>query len=186
MGYTVTCQCGATIAVSATQAGITLACRCGRSVGVPSLSRLRQQAGEGPYPRNIPETIAAMIESGELPAGDFCAVSGFPTKDTLLLDIQCERKWVRGSRSNDLEGVVFWWLLFGWLGALIAYDRAARPYEELGRETRVRVPLRVRADYQPRVRRASQRKLRKLLRTVPVYADLLREYPGSVVTVVDR
>ncbi len=67
MSYSTACECGATHAVAATQAGTTLRCACGRSVTVPALSVLRQAAGQTPMPLNTVERIRAMIRDGELP-----------------------------------------------------------------------------------------------------------------------
>jgi hypothetical protein len=50
----------------------------------------------------------------------------------------------------------------------------------------LRVPLRVDDRYHPRVRSMGQVRLRRLLRTVPVYAELLDENPYSRVSVADR
>lgn len=56
--------------------------------------------------------------------------------------------------------------------------------KETGRETVVRVPLPVCDLCQKRVSRTkNQRKLHALLRTVPIYAQLLDEYPDAQVIV---
>ena len=56
--------------------------------------------------------------------------------------------------------------------------------KERTRETIVEVPLRVCGEFHGGLsRRWMKRKLRRLLRTVPVYARLLDEYPAARITV---
>lgn len=190
MSYSVTCDCGSTLSVDATQAGSPVPCSCGRTAHVPSLSMLRQSAAEQAYPRSTIETIVHMIECGELPLGDTCAVSGRPTIDTILLHIQCERIWHRGSSADGLGGGrVFCLVLFGWLYFLVAWlesIRPDRPPDVLGRNTTVEVPLRVCVEFDKRLKRFGQRKLKKLLRRVPVYATLLDEYPSATISISDE
>ena len=131
MGYSVTCGCGATHDVTATQAGATLTCRCGRFLDVPGLSTLRKSAGECPIPRNTIERINAMIHNGELPSGEICPYSGRPANSSIYFHVQCERSWVRGGDSIDAGKAVALVLFLGWIGALIAY-RKSGPREELG------------------------------------------------------
>ena len=50
----------------------------------------------------------------------------------------------------------------------------------------VRLPLRVAASHHHKVRGMSQSRLRRLLRKVPAYAQLLEENPYSRVSVADR
>jgi hypothetical protein len=72
----------------------------------------------------------------------------------------------------------FWliWLLLG--KSLLDEQR-----RELGRDRGVYAPLRVRKEHHARLRRArSQAKLRKLLRTVPIYSRLLEEFPRARIT----
>jgi len=178
MSYSVTCGCGEGHAVSATQAGSTLKCDCGRSIDVPRLSVLREFAGESPVPLNTIERIRAMIQSGDLPSGDICPYSGRPANSTLYVHVQCERSWVRGGDSWNI-GTVIAYLLLGWIAALIA-SRESQPEEELGRETSVELPLRISSDVDSKVVAIrGQKKLKKLLRETPIYAELLQEFPDA-------
>src|SRR5262245_65246464 len=89
--FSVNCECGATIEVSASQAGGTISCRCGRTISVPRLSKLRMAKGLAAHETSVRDTIARMIRDGELPWGQCCAVTGMPTDDVMWFDVQCER-----------------------------------------------------------------------------------------------
>jgi hypothetical protein len=67
-----------------------------------------------------------------------------------------------------------------WLFAAY-YLLMREPVEWHGREVVVRVPLRVSADYQPEFRRLPAVRIKKLLATIPIYAQLLAEYPQAKV-----
>ena len=66
-----------------------------------------------------------------------------------------------------------------WLGLFMGAKRQMT--ESTGRETSIEVPLRVSREFHRMVGRKRQRKLRALLKTVPVYARLLEEYPGATI-----
>jgi hypothetical protein len=114
-----------------------------------------------------------MVQSGELPAGPTCAHSGEPTDDVLLLEILLPRHFQKkDSRENGL-------LMTGGLIEVLPHLllRAMFSHEEIEEEgaLTVRAPLRVAARHHLRVRKMGQWRLRRLLRTVPVYAKLLEE-----------
>lgn len=182
MSYFVPCVCGRTIEVTATQAGADVPCSCGRAVRTPLLSQLRQLAGHKAYETSSIDTINRMIRDGELPFGDTCAISGLLTSDSCNLYVQCESMWIKGPGffhhlfvAFTMLAFPFWiiWVLLGW--ALLDERR-----EEVGRDRSVCTPLRICQEHHRRLRRTrSQSKLRKLLRTVPIYAQLLDEYPQA-------
>jgi hypothetical protein len=178
MEYLVDCPCGKAITVGVAQAGTEIACSCGARVQVPRLSALRERAGQGAYESGTIDTIRRMIAEGTLPWGVACAVSRRPTGDVIELNVQCERLYHRGGgRGKSLL------LLLSPLLYLVEARREADG-ELVGRDTTVRVPLRVAGDFhRDLARRASQRRLRRLLRSVPIYARLLDEYPRATVTV---
>jgi hypothetical protein len=169
MSYHVTCDCGREISVTAASAGGEVSCQCGATVAVPRLSELRKSAGKGAYETGTADVIAAMLRAGQLPWGDTCAHSGLPTEDVFDLSVQCER-----CHAQDRSG--------GWLaafaGALLSI--AVQPeWETHGHEVVVYTPLRLREEFHARFRKAGQRSLRRLLRSVPVYGRLLDEYPDA-------
>jgi hypothetical protein len=69
---------------------------------VPRLSELRHAAGQGAFEAGTIDTIHRMISEGELPWGDRCALSEHLTNNSVELTVECEQKWVRGSRDRIL------------------------------------------------------------------------------------
>lgn len=176
MQYSFECACGRRHFVTPQQAGALLVCDCGQSVTVPKLSRLRVEAGESRVPLDIIGRINAQIRSGELPAGKVCPLSGRPADAIVEIHVQCEEIRVRGGRISEAAHIVVL-ALFGWLGLLMAALSGGERVEH-GRDTSVVVPLRVSSSVVEQLRRQrSQRKLKRLLRSVPIYDELLRNYP---------
>jgi len=173
MDFSLECTCGRHLTVGSAEAGTTVSCECGALVAVPNLGKLRELAGQGAYEAGTVDTIVAMIRRGDLPWGDLCAVSGTPTDDVIDLYVEAERIY----RARDRRAV------YGWLGVLVSPIFLAGLFEKpgplVGRETTVCTPLRVAAIHQPVVRRSSQRALKRWLRSVPIYAKLLEEYPRA-------
>jgi hypothetical protein len=182
--FSVPCECGASLSISATDAGATISCRCGRQVQVPRLSQLRISQGLDPAESNVRDTIARMIRDGALPWGQCCAVTAMPTDDSMPLDIQCERSYVQGGRSQFwgvmlMIGGFFACLplaIFMWL---IGRELFATSPEREGRDVVITIPIWVCRDSQATVRGWSQSRLREMLRTVPIYERLLREYKDA-------
>jgi len=176
MGFSLECLCGHTLVVQATQAGTTVLCRCGAQVKVPSLSKLRELAGQHAYEAGTIDVIHGMLRRGELPAGGHRAVSGEPTEDVVDLYVEAERIY----RAGDNR-------VYAWLGVLVSpillLGLFQKPRLDVGRETIVSTPLRVATAYHPRVRRSGQRVLKRWLRSVPIYAKLVEEYPRARVRI---
>lgn len=186
--FSLKCQCGRAITVAGSQAGSTVMCGCGAEVKVPSLSRLRELSGKDRYESSICDTIRRLVQSGELPAGDTCAVSKKPTDDVIEIEILVPMLG-KGNEGISKTGLIT--LLFGIYGliyvALFAFYTAlfGRPQFQEEGTTTVLAPIRVAQRYHGKVRRMSQARLKRLLRTVPVYARLLDENPYSRITIVD-
>jgi hypothetical protein len=174
MKSSVECSCGQILAVRVAQAGTTMLCGCGAQVKVPSLSKLRERGGQNAYEASTIDVIHGMLRRGELPIGDRCAVSGDPTADVVDLCVEAERTY----RDRDSR-------FYAWLGFLVSpillLGLFQKPRPDVGRETIVPTPLRVAAAYHPRVRRSGQKALKRWLRSVPIYATLLEEYPQATV-----
>ena len=182
--FSVTCDCGAVIPVTASLAGATIACRCGRQVPVPRLSQLRVAHGLAATETNIRDTIGRLIREETLPWGDCCAVTAMPTGDVMLFDVECERGYLKGSASRKWGAVLFMLGFFACFPAaifmwLIGYDLFKTPAERVGRDIVITVPLLVRTESHGAVRRWPQSRLKNLLRSVPVYERLLAEYPNA-------
>lgn len=126
------------------------------------------------------DTIRRMIKSGELPAGDVCAMSGQPTLDVIDLIVTVPRGLL------DRGGIALQVLLSVLISPLFMllsrrFDQTVHGEES---ERVVRTPMRIAAASRAKVRTASQRKLRSLLRGVPIYAKLLDEHRVVVVSVL--
>jgi hypothetical protein len=178
VSFNLSCSCGRSVSVSAGQAGTTVACECGQTIAVPSLGTLRELSGRERYEAGTIDTIHAMRQKGLLPAGERCAVSGELTQDFVVLWVEAEKPYVRkeslfSSFVAALIAPIF----------ILAVARARPRFPDLGRQTIVPAPLRVATAHRHRLETASQRKLKRWLCTVPIYADLLREYPLAIVAV---
>jgi hypothetical protein len=181
--YELDCTCGRTIVVVASQAGTKLTCECGQEIAVPSLSKLRVSAGANPYEVSVSDTIRRMILEGELPAGPGCEVSGEPTDDILELYVLVTREFVKKKGKG-------WYLVLGLLISPLFYFAFFRQggYGKLvpaaGSETAIPTPVRLASRYHSRYRKASQWRLRRLLRRVPIYDALLKDHPeGRIVDI---
>ena len=188
MSYFTSCECGRTYPVSASQAGTELGCSCGRRISVPLLSELRRSAGQRAYETSTIDEIRRMLRDGELPAGDLCVLSSLPTREVYNLCVHCESKWVKGRSAWPYVLIVAAFVVltpFVWLvTALAGKDLLDNEGREVGRDRSVITPLRVHPDYHDQMRRIrSQAKLRALLRTVPVYAKLLDEFPKAKISI---
>jgi hypothetical protein len=111
-----------------------------------------------------------MVKRGELPAGNVCALSGVATDDVMDLYVEAERVY----RRDDRRGSVLLGLL---VSPIFFSGLLQKPRPDVGRETIVPTPLRVAERYHQKVRGAGQRALKRWLRSVPIYAKLLEEYP---------
>jgi hypothetical protein len=120
-----------------------------------------------------------MVQSGELPAGQTCAVSRRPTDDVLEFEILVPR-FFRNREASDRR-VLF---LFGVWGALYLLLFGRTCMEEEG-ALKIRVPVRIARLQHGKVRGMRQGRLRRILRTVPVYARLLEENPHVRISVPD-
>ena len=181
MEYSVECECGKRLAVPSTAAGSTVQCTCRRSVAVPPLSQLRQSVGHGAFEAGIIDTIRRLIAEGQLPPGKNCLTSGIFTDDTADVIVHCERIWKRRPRKTTWALALLAIPLLPIWALWMLWDHYARDGEnqDAGRDTRICIPLRICGECSGRLSASSQWRLRRLLRTVPVYASLLKEYPGA-------
>jgi hypothetical protein len=165
------------LTIKASQAGGKATCRCGRVLSVPRLSQLRVAAGEPAHETNVREAIARMIEAGELPWGQCCAVTQMLTDDVMWFEVQCEASYTTGGgRVHWL--LALWCLVIPW-GVLALAWRVRERSEQFGRDIVISVPLRVSREKQAGLARASQSHLRRLMSSVPVYEELFREHPHA-------
>jgi hypothetical protein len=184
--FIVTCACGQCLDVGAELAGTFVTCDCGAQVVVPSLSKLRVQSGVGAYESGALDTVRRMLASSELPHGTTCALSGEPTDDVLELTVVVSNHLDQTDQARFADRLVLADLgLIGYLFRVLR-DRPSdyRPVE--GTEIDVPTPLRLEACHHRGARKARQDRLKAWLRTVPIYAALLDEYPYSRVVFPDE
>jgi hypothetical protein len=130
-------------------------------------------SGIGAYEARAIDTIRRMLAEYGLPWGDTCAQSGRPTEDVAWLQLQLEPDDGWRDRIWTWAALVYtcglWVILYGIL---------FKPFAARNSDNMVVVPLRLERKNQRRLALwGSQRKLRRLLSTVPVYARLLEEHP---------
>lgn len=180
--YSVSCVCGSSIPVLASDAGGSVRCRCGRDVSVPRLSLLRAAQGLAAYETNLRDTIARKIAEGMLPPDLPCAVTGLPADDVMWFDVHCETTYRKGSTKLHIVALVML-ALVSWPLALLMRSLgfgASRDVDRLGRDIVVGVPLKVRTEARPQLKGwITQKRLRQLLGAVPEYQQLLAEYPTA-------
>lgn len=183
--FVVTCSCGRCLGVGPESAGSSVTCECGARVAVPSLSKLRVQSGVGAYESGALDTIRRMLDRGELPFGTSCARSGEPTDDVLELTVVVSNHLEQTDQARIADRLALANVgLVGYLFRVLRDNPSDyRPVE--GTEIDVPAPLRLEACHHRRARRARQDRLKAWLRTVPIYAALLDEYPYSQVVVPD-
>jgi hypothetical protein len=175
------CECGRRIRVTAADAGTRVACECGVEQAVPSLSRLRQLEGRDPYEAGTVDTICRLVSCGELPQGENCAVSGRCTQDVLGCSVIISSVMLHEERmAMKILLSVFVSPLFFWIPKMFV-----KYYPAPGSETTVPTPIRLASRYHARYSKASQSRLRRLLRRVPIYRTLLDQYPLAQIVVSD-
>ncbi|MEM6472945.1 MAG: hypothetical protein AAF802_25515 [Planctomycetota bacterium] len=188
MEFQVSCDCGAEVTVSSSQAGGTVDCRCGRTISVPRLSELRTAAGKSRFASNAVDRVNGMLKRDELPTVKDCPACGRSGNATLVIGIQCEK--VSTTDPSDQRVSLFGMLFFafGWLSSIAAILRLStsnRGMEIHGRETRLEVPIRFCSECVHKTKsRPRNRNIRKLLISEPAYQEVLKEYPSAGLEVV--
>ena len=185
MAFHVECRCGERIEVTAGMAGTEVRCSCGVLNRVPGLSKLRQAAGQGAYITNAVEMINKMLAQGELPPGPDCMICHSPTRATFTCEVVCEKAWVMrrgpGESNAFLTGLALAFAPF-WLALTLLAKRDRNEPDVRGRDVTVRVPLRLCGACRRSLGGLRRpRAIKRLLRQVPIYAQLLEEYPGAKV-----
>lgn len=163
--YTVVCNCGQAYSVHRDEAGERRRCGCGQSVTIPKILQTTS------------ELIRSMVASGRLPSNDHCPVSGEVADKTVVLNVL--RALPRDNFIFHLLAGTALGAFFGIPGTQLMMGEA--PDNFTGGNVLADVPIRVSESACTTLMKASQKQLNSIVRTVPLYAHLLDEYPrGSV------
>lgn len=173
------CECGYSLPISAASAGTLVPCRCGRQVKIPKLSELRRLSGQ-PVDSlvGIADRLRTMYLDKQLPPDRHCIHCQVKTDATLECWVECER--ARASSAGAWENI------FGALllvlspvkGLMYHAVRNGSEVEAIGNDLVVRTPLAVCGNCLPAMNRKPMH-IRDLLRSVPLYGELLEAYPGA-------
>jgi hypothetical protein len=180
-----TCSCGETVTARAKDAGGLTACSCGNSVRVPSLSELRKSAGADPFVTNPSEAIRRQHEQGINPAGDRCLLCG--SSSAVFYDCKaiCESSHV-ARIDDEVDDVQLFRMILNPFRVLLwqLLRRRVTRLEKRGHDVSVTFQLPVCdpcSAMTGKVIKVSTAK--KLMRRVPLYANLLDYYPRLKITI---
>lgn len=175
MDFTLNCSCGAQLHVATADAGGCKICICGKANAVPSLSELRRRAGKQSYEVGIADKLRSLFTDGELPPNNVCVSCGSPTSNVFACTVVCQRPYSkgRGLWATVLLGI------FTPLWNLFALNREYADQEVFGQELVVHTPLPICSPCTAKLQ-ANKHSIRKFLRRVPLYEELLQEYPDAV------
>jgi hypothetical protein len=147
------------------------------------LSELRRSSGDPRSRLPAIDAIRHLLLANELPSMQECVISRRPTTDTLIVTFSAQVPILPPSPNAS-------WLTFDALASFIfpikpswiatTISTAAAP---MTRVTVERVPLRVATDCHSQVRGFDATSLAALVRFEPLYARLLDEIPGLLVSV---
>jgi len=187
-----TCECGKSHIATAKNAGSQIQCGCGRSVAVPTLSKLRTQAGKDAYITNPAEAIRKQQNEGGSPAGDRCILCGSTSPIGYTCDAVCESSRLLKTASSDQSGSsashVLWTMLVPSPIRMIRrlMRRHERPTDavRVGHDVEVSFDLPVCDACAKTVGEVTRlRVCKELMGRVPLYKDLLTYYPNLALTV---
>jgi hypothetical protein len=182
MNLSILCECGESVSVTEGDAGSRVTCRCGRTVVVPSFRELRRQAGV-PVSKPTPEmALEALLLAGKLPEEEECVLCSEVTSGCATCLVDCERAYVSDGRPHWLVWVAFY-LAFGWIGALLVWATRSEG-TEWGKDRAFRLPLRICDRCRPRLHESGA--LRRALRDVPLYRQLLAKYPRATISLIAK
>jgi hypothetical protein len=146
MDFTISCECGEEVSVSEWAAGSQIECGCGSTVKVPSLARLRADAGLASMDVPVAIQVSHLLESGELPTNTCIACQSSST-DVIPLVADCEQVHVQESGGSFFLNVLGI-LIFGWWIFFLFGKKQTHIH---GRETIIPVPASVCHDCQRRL-----------------------------------
>jgi hypothetical protein len=147
----------------------------------------RDQPHEADLADDTIQTIKRMIRTRELPAAGKCPQSGKAANDVVVFrlhfDPDAEEALAATEQAAASSGG---WSLFGWLGKG-GTATTKRPPHALGHDVWVDMPMRVAHEAHAEILLSrSQKHLRDMLRTVPIYARLLAEHRTARIEALPR
>jgi len=183
MDFTISCPCGTQLKVTSADAGATKQCRCGRINSVPSLSKLRVNSGQKAYNVDVAEKIRYMRAAGELVTRGTCVYCGAMTDHVLECVVECERPYIkgRGYWSTAFFGV--FGSIFSAFWLVKTLNQEYLDNEVHGRDLTVHIPLPLCPSCSAEARKDPSH-LRNLTSSVPLYGELLEQYPQAHITIV--
>jgi hypothetical protein len=129
-------------------------------------------------PSRPPELIIeTLLLAGRLPMEQDCVLCGAATEHALCCRTVCEIAYVHRGGSSWVGLLAF--LLFGWIGALIA---ATMPREEKQRGSDRVYPLPLRVCESCAQQLTNEQAVKDALYRVPLYRRLLDRYPRAYVS----
>jgi hypothetical protein len=140
--YTAVCECGRSNTVHADQMGGRHPCYCGFMLLIPTPDEFQRNPEQRAYP-SLLRKVSAHVEAGVLPGVEHCQRCGTLTDREVQAVVSCE-----SSRSETSGGTVVWSVLlvvFSVLFAPVILFLRPEPgvTEHYGRDTSVRVPMRL-------------------------------------------
>jgi hypothetical protein len=120
--------------------------------------------------------LEQMLHLGMLPQETRCLGCDRPTTGVTHFWAICERAFVKKDPNRVWWAVALAWLFFGWLAILLLAVRS-RDDRVHGSDVRLRLPLRACPECGPDL--AGPGALREAMLRVPLYADLLGQYPAA-------
>ena len=196
--FSLCCPCGETLIVGTIDAGRTRLCSCGVNYKVPSMSEMRKLDADGAVfvtPVRVAhvspqedykfyteaEKLEELVRRGKLPLEQECIFCGYPDKDVLNVEIECERS--KEQRAHPLM-LYFAISLFDPLDAFRKYVEDSEEKEIVGKDVIVKAPLRICASCAPPLF-AKPAAVREKMRLMPLYQPLLDEYPQATIRILE-
>lgn len=176
--FSVACDCGRVLPVTASMCGQIIHCTCGATVTVPRLSELRRAAGLEGLSLGVINRIRTLYADGLLPTELNCVICDRRTDSTIEYCIECERPRAKGPGA---VGHFFLVVLFAIIFPVWVLIRLRRKYwnpEIIGEEIVVNAPLRICHDCAASTK-LSQGKLRSLYLQSKTYRPVLEKYPAA-------
>jgi hypothetical protein len=176
------CECGATVAARAADAGGTIACDCGRVVAVPKLSMLRTLAGADAYVTNPVEAIRKAQQGGNDPVGDKCVACGSTDSVSYQCAAVCESSHAK--RDGDSNFILRWLFLPVFVNILMWHRQNDEYGDRRGHDVEITFKLPVCRQCESALGNVMRPSIAKqLMARVPLYRDLLTYYPNLSLTI---